>query len=80
MRYLCYIGYVSGALNIRNFPEDLHWACTVLAATRRQGLREFVIEVLRRETADVRLATVATAEADPTATQGRRRKKPDTTG
>ena len=42
------------ALNIRNFPQDLLWHCRQKAAQRRQTLREFVIEVLRKATAEKR--------------------------
>jgi hypothetical protein len=44
------------ALNVRDFPEDLRWACTAKAALRREDLREFVIGVLREATSDVRLS------------------------
>jgi hypothetical protein len=43
------------ALNIRNFPKDLRWACGAKANLRRQDLREFVIQVLQDATADVKL-------------------------
>ena len=44
------------ALNIRNFPTDLRWACNAKASIQRQDLREFVIQVLQQATTDVKLA------------------------
>jgi hypothetical protein len=36
------------ALNIRNCPSDLLWACKAKAATQKQHLREFVLDTLRK--------------------------------
>jgi len=45
----------SVAMNIRNFPPDLLWACNAKASLSRKDLRRFVIEVLQQATADVKL-------------------------
>lgn len=40
------------ALNVRPFPEELLWNCRAKAAQRHLNLREFVIDVLRKATAE----------------------------
>ena len=42
----------TAALNVRPFPEDLLWSCREKAARRRLHLREFVIDVLKKATAE----------------------------
>lgn len=44
-------GQPASALNIRNFPKDLLWACRSKAAAQEQLLREFVIDTLRQAAA-----------------------------
>ena len=46
----------SVALNIRDFPADLRWACNAKASLTRKDLREFVIECLQAATNDIKLA------------------------
>jgi hypothetical protein len=44
------------ALNVRDFPADLRWACNAKASLLRMTLAEFVRKTLEDATADVKLA------------------------
>lgn len=38
-------------LNLRDFPNDLYWKCKVKAAQREMTLKQFIVEVLKKELA-----------------------------